>query len=151
VKISIHNLQRKVFISKGYFSKCIDLILKKEGLCVEEIAIYFVSKAKIADLHAQFFKDPTVTDCITFPIERIKNKKVGFWGEIFICPEEALEYAKSYHQAVKTEITLYLVHGILHLLGYDDIQPKDRHKMRLKEQELLTFLKKKGKSQVKGE
>jgi probable rRNA maturation factor len=143
VKISVYNTQRKFSIPNAYVCKCVELILKKEGFVIDELAVHFVSKSKIASLHAEFFNDPSITDCITFPIDKPKNRKAGFLGEIFICPEVAFEYAKAHNEDPAIELTLYLVHGILHLIGYDDIKAEDIRKMRLKEKELLLFLSKK--------
>lgn len=75
-----------------------------------------------------FFQDPTPTDCITFPFDQ------KFLGEIFVCPKVAKEYdPKKPH----LETTLYIIHGILHLLGFNDIEKKERAKMALKQRHLL--------------
>ena len=67
-----------------------------------------------------------MTDVITFA-----------YGEIIVCPSVAVANAKTYGNAVNKELTLYVVHGILHLAGYDDHVPEDILRMRKKEQELI--------------
>ena len=51
-------------------------------------------------------------------------------GDIFVCPETAVRYAAEHGLDPYVEATLYIVHGLLHLLGYDDIDPADRRFMR---------------------
>lgn len=108
--------------------RLVRFILETCNVSYEDIAIYFVGKRKIAHLHDEFFQDPTPTDCITFPFDK------KFLGEIFVCPKVAKEYdpKKPY-----LETTLYIIHGILHLLGFNDIQKKERAKMVLKQRRLL--------------
>lgn len=102
----------------------------------DEIAIYFVSTPIICKLHQDFFQDPTPTDCISFPYE-----EDCFLGEIFVCPETASEYVKKKGKDVYEEVMLYMVHGILHLLGYDDLEEKNRRKMKKEERRVMNYLK----------
>ncbi len=64
-------------------------------------------------------------------------------GEVFVCPKTALEYVQKKGGNPYLETSLYLVHGILHLLGYDDLTPKERTKMRQQERSVLKMLKSK--------
>lgn len=100
----------------------------------KELAIYFVGEKKISELHEQFFQDPTVTDCITFPIDE------EFLGEIFVCPKVALSNAKKRGLDPQKEVLLYVIHGILHLIGYDDLNPKERRSMRKMEKSCMRHL-----------
>ena len=101
----------------------------------EEIAIYFVSEKKICQLHEQFFQDPTPTDCISFPLDE------NYLGDIFVCPATALSYAAKNNLDPQEETVLYIVHGILHLLGYDDLEVKARRLMRKKEKSCMRHLR----------
>jgi probable rRNA maturation factor len=99
----------------------------------EEISVYFVTELEIAALHEQFFQDPTPTDCITFPP-----------GEIVVCPGVAIAYAKKRKGDPLEETVLYVVHGILHLLGFDDMEPSARKTMRKMEKKCMAYLKTQG-------
>lgn len=120
------------------------LVLDGEKRSCDEVAFHFVSAPFICKLHKEFFNDPTITDCISFPMDT--NAQAGFCylGDVFVCPKQAMLYAKETNQDPYREITLYVVHGLLHLLGYDDIEPKDRKQMRLKEKKYMTLLEKTG-------
>ncbi len=119
-------------------------LLKFLDVTCDEIAIHFVSKRQIAKLHAIYFQDPTPTDTISFPLDNeIFHPHLGHHlGEVFVCPAVAQEYAKERELNSYLEATLYLVHGILHLIGYDDLTPKDKRKMRQKEKACMKHLQK---------
>jgi len=103
----------------------------------KEMAVHFVGKEKISRLHATHFDDPSPTDCITFPYD-----DPHFLGEIFVCPKVAEEYVKKHGGNIENEITLYVVHGFLHLIGYEDTTPKKRIIMREQEKKWMNLLAK---------
>ncbi|MCH9613888.1 MAG: Endoribonuclease YbeY [Chlamydiia bacterium] len=118
-------------------NKLIHLLLDHYKVEFEEVSVNFVDIDTISKLHADFFDDPTPTDCITFPIEP------GV-GEIYVCPEIASSYTKEHGGNVNEEVTLYVVHGLLHLLDFDDIDEDDRKTMREEERICMSLLKEKG-------
>ena len=72
-----------------------------------------------------------LTDVLTFDFGKSQQ------GEIIICPHIARTQARAYQTSTENEIILYVIHGILHLAGFDDHRPKDILKMREMEKELL--------------
>lgn len=135
MQIEIFDEQSSFRIQPELFQKHVRVLCDFLSIQTKEIFIYFVTRKKIAQLHEQIFQDPTPTDCISLPMDE------ETLGEIFVCTDVALEYAQENNIPPLEEITLYVVHGLLHLIGYDDISEKDRMKMREKERECLQFLK----------
>ncbi len=101
-----------------------------EGRQYDEVAIHLVDTLTICDLHAQYFNDPSTTDCISFPVDDDSSMSYRAMGDVFICPETAIAYAQQHQLDVYRETTLYIVHGLLHLMGYDDIEKADEQMMR---------------------
>ena len=134
VLVHVDNQQRALPIKKRTVSRIIKELLSFLQIHCKEISVYFITEEKIAELHDQFFQDPTPTDCISFPID---DKHLG---EIFICPAIAIAYAKKHHLDPFNETVLYLVHGILHLIGYDDLDPKSKRIMRKMEQKCMRYI-----------
>ena len=95
----------------------------------------------VQELHKQYFGDPKTTDCISFPMDSAQDAGYHVLGEIFVCPKTALDYVLKAGEEVNEdcyrELTLYLMHGLLHLIGYDDIEDQDREKMRAAENRLM--------------
>jgi probable rRNA maturation factor len=120
VKVQIFNQQKDLRISRVALEKAILALVSYKRVKCQQIIIHLVSKKAISAIHAQFFHDPSPTDCISFPIDPLQSDTLGsILGEVFICPKVAVEYAKCHDLLPIREFYLYLVHGF-HLLGYDD-------------------------------
>lgn len=135
MNISVVNRQKDLKLSVRRAKALLRAVLDAESVECSEISVYFVSEKQISKLHGEFFDDPTPTDCITFPIDS------ETLGEIFVCPKAAIDYCKKKGGDPLVETALYVVHGILHLLGYDDLDPKKRRAMRKKEKQCMAHLK----------
>lgn len=108
-----------------------------DGGCPDgELSIAFLTDAGIAKIHADFMDDPTATDVITFE----GDPTTGLAGEICISADTAKRYADEHGHDFATELALYLVHGWLHLAGYDDLEPKKKTRMRAAEKRAMTIL-----------
>ncbi|HEV8051482.1 MAG TPA: rRNA maturation RNase YbeY [Parachlamydiaceae bacterium] len=103
----------------------------------DEATIHYVDTSIICDLHAEYFDDPSTTDCITFPMDDADDVGYRVLGDIFVCPDTAADYVKENGGNLYHEITLYTVHGLLHCLGFDDIEEDERQKMRAEEARYL--------------
>lgn len=113
-----------------------------------ELSIVIMDDAEHCQLHADFLNDPEATDVITFP----GDPEMGFAGEVAINVDEAARRVSSgaeqgenasepgTMQTLQQELTLYLIHGWLHLAGYDDKEPEKRIAMREAERQLLAHI-----------
>lgn len=132
--ITVLNHQKDLFINKSSVRALVVETLRFLKISYSEVAIYFVSEDEIKKLHEEFFDDPTTTDCISFPMDE------EILGEVFVCPKTAIEYAKKRDLDPYEETTLYIIHGLLHLIGYDDLEEKERRVMRKKEKSCMHHL-----------
>jgi probable rRNA maturation factor len=110
-----------------------------------ELSLAFLTDDGLARLHADFLADPGITDVITFA----GDPAHGLAGEICVsadaaarqtCPERSRR-VKGSKNNFSDELTLYLVHGWLHLAGYDDLAPREKRKMRAAEARALKLLR----------
>lgn len=131
--VAVYNTQRRFPIDAKAVSVLVKQVIAAEGRSYDEAAIHFVGTKKICSLHEIYFDDPSVTDCISFPIDNQAGDPYSILGEVFVCPETACSYIKNHGGILYEEITLYVVHGLLHLLGYDDIDEADCQIMRERE------------------
>lgn len=143
VKIEVYNKQKNLPIPSLAVKKIVRAVIALEKNVCDEVSLHFVTEKKICELHSEYFNDASITDCISFPMDDI-NVNIGYriLGEVFVCPKTAVHYAQKHKSDPFAECTLYLVHGLLHLMGYDDLQPKDRAAMRRAEKRHLLNLKK---------
>jgi probable rRNA maturation factor len=135
-QIAVRNLQRTVPVSIADFEQfaakalraC--LRLRQRGstdltrLC--EIFVWFVSDRRMASLHRQFLNQAGPTDVLTFQ-----------HGEIFISVETARRHARRFGNSFARELRLYVVHGLLHLHGFDDRKRADARKMERMQKRIL--------------
>ncbi len=116
-----------------------------------ELSLVFLTDAALAQLHADFLADPTPTDVITFE----GNPALGTAGEICVSADAALRHLAPRRRPTlssqlsalnrfSTELTLYLVHGWLHLAGFDDLVPKKKRAMRRAEARAMRILTRAG-------
>ena len=107
--------------------------LSAEGLArcqlPHAIEVNFVDDEVIGRVHGEFFDDPTPTDVITFPY--------GEHGEVMISVETARRQGLEFGREFEAEIALYVIHGVLHLAGYEDVAEVDRTEMEQVQERLL--------------
>ena len=106
--------------------------LTREGLRRVELSVSFVDEAEIAELHERYMHEPGPTDVLSFPLDPDDVERSGsgdgvrVMGDIVIAPAVA---AANNPADPDGEIRLLLVHGILHLLGYDHEEEDERAEM----------------------
>ncbi len=101
-----------------------------------ELSIVFLTDEAQTRLHGDFMADPTPTDVITFE----GAPSAGLAGEICVSADTAASYASAHHRDFAEELTLYVVHGWLHLAGYDDLQSAKKRRMRTAEHRAMSLL-----------
>ena len=141
MKIEVNNIQSDMEVVTAWVEATVLSTLAYKGVSTDEVTINLVSEETISGLHADFFQDPSPTDCITFPIDEASREGEAHHvlGEIFVCPKTAINYAKTHGHVPLEELQLYIIHGILHLLGFDDQTDVDSAEMRKQEAECLKF------------
>ena len=139
--IKLINRHKKYKINESLLKKIIKEIL---GLCERrlkniELEIVFLDDPAIRQLNKRFKKRDRPTDVLSFGIKAGESGR-PFLGEIFISLDRALENSKIYKTDFGQELVLYVIHGILHLFGYDDESAAARRRMSKKERSVLRFL-----------
>ena len=105
-----------------------------------EIGVHLVEAVEITELNETFLHHAGSTDVITFDYS-VGSKLEGLQGEIFICLSEAVAQARRFRTSWAEELTRYLIHGLLHLSGYDDLKPALRREMKREEDRLVRKLR----------
>lgn len=137
MKVHVNQEQDIIAIDQRSVKKLVKDFLDFHSQKFEEVSIQFVDTPTISQLHNDFFGDPSTTDCISFPMDDANAEGYKILGEVFVCPETAVSYVETHGGDITHEITLYVIHGLLHLLGYDDISVSDRKAMRAEEARYL--------------
>ena len=96
------------------------------------VSLLLTDDAEIGKIHDRFLGDPSPTDVISFPLDD--------GVDIVVSVERAHSQARERGHDASAELALYLIHGLLHVCGYDDVDSQDRQRMRVAEREILTRL-----------
>lgn len=109
-----------------------------------EISVTFVSGEEIRALNRDYRDTDKVTDVLSFPQFDDLNDIPDFGeiclGDVVVCKERAMEQAEEFGHSFEREIIYLFTHSILHLLGYDHMEPGEKAEMRTKEEEVMTHL-----------
>jgi probable rRNA maturation factor len=104
-----------------------------------QLGVHLVSARRMAAMNKKWLGHQGPTDVITFD-HRAETPELNLHGEVFLCPEIAVLQAKRFGATREAEVLRYLVHGVLHLCGYDDRNPTMRRRMKRRENGLLRAL-----------
>lgn len=124
---------------KSLIVRACETALSLEG-AKGDITVLIADPERIQTLNRDFRHVDRVTDVLTFPAwegEAIFAPVDGYLGDIMICMERAREQAKEYGHSLERELAFLAVHGTLHILGYDHMEPEEEALMRQRQREIL--------------
>ena len=110
----------------------------------QKISVAFVSLSKIAKINEEFVGHKGITDVISFDYRNTDtlHDSDAVIAELIVSYEKAfLESQKRENTSFAKELTLYIIHGLLHIHGFDDLTPEKRRKMRMAERKVMSALK----------
>ena len=139
MKITIENLQKTISINPTRIIRIARRTLLYKKVKKGTLSIAFVTDQRIKALNKKYLKREYPTDVLSFDL-REKPLKNLVEGEIVISTATARRNAKLYGGSLGREIALYVIHGILHLLGFDDHAKRDIERMRREENKILKAL-----------
>jgi probable rRNA maturation factor len=138
VSVKVADQQQAVTLDRGRLREIARIVLEGEGIEAAKISLAFVDNATIHRLNRQFLDHDEPTDVLTFPLGGPGAKTLE--GEVVIGAEVALAQSADRGHDVQAELSLYVIHGLLHLCGYDDTTPADARRMRDRERLHLHLL-----------
>lgn len=118
----------------GKVEKVFDKSFKPSKVYKKSCNLIVVSEKKIVELNKELFNSSLYTDVISINTSKPKTsglQPLANIGDIYICPEVIFENAKKYNVSYNEELTRVIIHGILHLLGYDHTKPFGKSKEKI--------------------
>ncbi len=144
--IEISNRQSHVKTSAAYLRKVVRAVLDAEQVTSAGISVALADNAIVRRVNREYLQHDYDTDVLSFLFEstddgtgrRKADRRIE--GEVLVSAEMAVQMAGEFGWTPRDELTLYLVHGLLHLCGYDDLAPAKRRIMRGRERAILAEL-----------
>ncbi len=141
-RISISSIGVKLLLTKAEIKKSTSKILGllKEGN--SRVGLVFVDDGGMRKLNWKYRGDNRATDCLAFPMREGEDSQLNpeLLGDVVISVDTAKRNAKLFGFSIKGEIILYIIHGILHLLGFKDTTVFEKKKMQRLQEDILSRL-----------
>ncbi|MCQ2304292.1 MAG: rRNA maturation RNase YbeY [Bacteroidales bacterium] len=115
----------------------IDGVVKRHGKSVGELYYYFCSDDKLLEINQQRLGHDFYTDIVTFPLTDCESV---ISSEFCLSLDRIAENAQTFGRSYESELHRVIIHGVLHLIGFDDLTDEDEKMMRMKEEESLDLL-----------
>src|SRR5262245_25750843 len=116
--VSVANQQERVELDYQWLKAAARAVLEGEGVKKSKITLAFMTDEAIHALNRKFLQHDEPTDVITFPYS--SPRAASLEGDIAISTETAIRAAEERGHSVADELVLYVIHGVLHLCGFDD-------------------------------
>ena len=136
-EITITNTQNTCAVDEPALVEATRCVLTLHEVPAATISVAVVDDAEIHQLNRQYLDHDYPTDVLSF---RLSEESEPLDGEVIVSAETAERVAAEHNWAAASELLLYLVHGLLHLIGYDDHQEGERQKMDRKQRAILAEL-----------
>ena len=136
ITIEIADEQSSHQLDRSRLNKAVRLVLEDAGIESAEISIAVVSDERIHELNHQYLRHDYPTDVLSFILDHDQDKR-SLDGEIIVSADHAAAQAVQYGWSPRDELLLYVIHGCLHLVGYDDTTAESKQAMRQAEEKYL--------------
>ncbi len=137
MEIQIHNFPTELPGKAQNWEELTEHILKEVDLNTKSLNVVFVDDNTLQAMHLEYLNDPQKTDVMTFDLSDGDDLE----GEIYISADRAQEQAREYQVSFAEEVLRLIIHGILHLKGYDDLKAEDQKLMKEQEDRLVQIFK----------
>lgn len=139
-RITVSNRQKIIPVDKAILRKLVRFVAEQEGCDIVSIDVAIVSADEIERLNREYLGREGITDVMSFDLS--EPGSAGLDGQIVICADAAATQGRRYGLSIQEEMMLYVIHGLLHLAGYDDTSEALAGKMRTRQGEILRNFKK---------
>jgi probable rRNA maturation factor len=138
IRIHIRNLQKRLPVDRPLIKKIVQSVCSRENPgTAHQISVCLVNDARMRRLNSRFHHRDAPTDVLAFPLS---DDPAEIIADIFVSTDTAVSQARTYRTNPRYEMYLYVIHGLLHIAGYNDLTAADKRCMRRKEKEYLTLV-----------
>lgn len=143
--LQIRNRQRTCAVDLSLLRKITHHLLAEHFHVTQiELCLHLIAAREMACLNETFLRHEGSTDVITFnhSLHASRPPPLALHGEIFISLDDALAQARQFRTSWQSELARYIIHGLLHLAGHDDLESAARKKMKRAENQMLQTIAK---------
>lgn len=135
--VRISSTQSALRVPRKKLAKLIEFTSEQEGATLAELDLAVVAENEMADLNYDYLRHSGATDVLSFDLSDAAEGKIGICAQLVICGEVAVRQGRAHGLTPQRELMLYVVHGLLHLMGYEDKSIRGAARMHAREDEIL--------------
>ncbi|MGA9118883.1 MAG: rRNA maturation RNase YbeY [Bacteroidota bacterium] len=126
IEVAVHNAHGDRRVESGRIRSLVHRVVKREGYSNARVSVVFTDDRLSRRINRKFFGHDRPTDVMSFPLEDDGTIE----GELYVNLDKAARQAGTYHVSRLNEIARLVIHGVLHLLGYDDTTRRAARRMK---------------------
>ena len=144
----------EVNIDESWLQSIAEQVIVAQGITSRvELGLVIASQERVQQLNKSYLGRDEPTDVLAFSMLPAEGEKgvespsfvmppdrVLHLGEVIISYPQAVIQAEEYQHSIQKELTILIIHGVLHLLGYEDDKPEPKHRMSAREAEILSYI-----------
>lgn len=134
-KVAVSSSQKAVRVPRKKIAELVAFVAACEGASISDVDLAVVDMRQIAALNRRYLGRTGTTDVLSFDLSEGRHPDIS--AQVVVCGPLAARRARRGRLGVQRELLLYVVHGLLHLMGYDDNNPPARAKISNRQEELL--------------
>ena len=134
--LRISSAPRALGLTRRRIGELISFVAAEEGQRLGEIDVAIVGEGEISALNRRHLSHAGATDVLSFDLS--ESDRPGISAQIVVCADVAAEQAPLHGLTPRHELMLYVIHGLLHLMGYEDSTVRGAARMRARQDELLS-------------
>ncbi len=136
-KLVVHFAHRELLLNEEQIREVVASAVVGEGFSIRELSIVLADHETVRDLNREWLGHDYETDVVSFPLDDAALAEGLVDGEIYVDLDTAAERAPDFATSFENEALRYVIHGLLHLMGYDDSTGEKREAMRRLEDRYL--------------
>lgn len=133
--VAVTSTQRRLRVPRGRIESLAAFVARRQRRRIDHLDVAVVGAARMARLNAEHLGHAGPTDVLSFDLGA--GPSGGLCAQIVVCSDVAVRQARRRGHSPEKELLLYITHGLLHAMGYDDQTPADARAMHAREDELL--------------
>ncbi|MCX6355654.1 MAG: rRNA maturation RNase YbeY [Candidatus Aureabacteria bacterium] len=148
MKVLVKSRIRRLRVDAKAVARCAEAVMRKMGAAADtELSVLFLGARGMRHLNRCYRNHDTETDVLAFPLARQRGCRTAascMLGDVVVSVDEAQRNARRFGTTTDRELLLYLIHGILHLWGFDDTHARARATMHERQETMLRAMLRKG-------
>ncbi len=134
-RIDVSNRQKSLWVSASRLRRLVEFVAAAERRGIDAVDVAIVDADEIASLNRRYLGKDRETDVLSFDLSEAGSRGVS--AQVIVCGDVAADEGPRHGLSAEDELMLYVIHGLLHLMGYDDADAEQAERMKTRQEQIL--------------